>query len=203
MQDWEDYYQILGVSPDANAEQIKEAYRYKVNILHPDRLMGTPERIRRWAEEDLKKVNTAYALLSNPQRRQQYDAERLKKRTTSGDQQRTTATKKPRPEVHPPVIRFQNVAPYAKQVAFFFVRNVGGPFSKVLISKPPSWIKVIETLPLQGDSKLPMRLRIEAVGAQWGTFYSSHIAVRLDEAEARVKVELRTQEKPKRRLWRK
>ncbi|MBA7665812.1 hypothetical protein ES703_73886 [subsurface metagenome] len=45
----EDYYGILGVSPDVNSDQIKEAYLYKVNILHPDRLIAMGERIRRLA----------------------------------------------------------------------------------------------------------------------------------------------------------
>ncbi len=72
MTKFEDYYEILGVSPDASAASLKEAYRYKANILHPDRLMGVAESIRDRAEEDLKRVNKAYDVLKSPGKRQEY-----------------------------------------------------------------------------------------------------------------------------------
>lgn len=72
MTDWEDYYEILGVTPDSSDQEIKEAYRYKVNILHPDRLVNVPEFARRRAEQDLKKVNRAYDVLKDPQRKREY-----------------------------------------------------------------------------------------------------------------------------------
>jgi len=77
------------------------------------------------------------------------------------------------------------------------VRNVGGPYTKVLIGKLPEWVRVVETKPLQSRDKVPMRVQIEAMGIQWGTVYSAQLVVRLDENEARVKVELRTQKKPR------
>jgi len=199
----EDYYEILGVSPDATSEQIKEAYIYKVNILHPDRLAAMPERIRSLAEKDLKKVNVAYEVLSNVERRQQYDAKYFGKIAAVSDKRKTEPLRKPQPEVHPKTIYFNGVLPYIIQKGSFFVRNLGGPYKRVLISKTPEWLKVVKTIPLQGDSKLPMQVQIEATGIQWGTVYSSEIAVRLDENEARVKVELRTQTKPRKPFWRK
>jgi len=69
----EDYYDILGVEPNASIEQIKDAYLYKANILHPDRLAAMTEKVRSMAERDLKMVNAAYEVLSNPKRRQEYD----------------------------------------------------------------------------------------------------------------------------------
>lgn len=66
MADWEGYYEILGISPDSSDQEIKDAYRYKVNILHPDRLARVSESIRHRAEEDLKKVNRAYDVLKDP-----------------------------------------------------------------------------------------------------------------------------------------
>jgi len=80
MSEWEDYYEILGVSPEASPEEVKQAYRYKVNILHPDRLTTAPERIRRQAEEDLKKVNRAFGILRDPAKRREYHAEWLKRK---------------------------------------------------------------------------------------------------------------------------
>ena len=63
-----DYYEILGVSKDADDEEIKKAYRKKAFQYHPDRNQGNRE-----AEEMFKKVGEAYSVLSDPQRRAAYD----------------------------------------------------------------------------------------------------------------------------------
>ncbi|NVM23486.1 MAG: DnaJ domain-containing protein [Desulfobacterales bacterium] len=196
VQDREDYYATLGVPPDANADQIREAYIYKVNILHPDRLAAMPHRVRHKAEEDLKKVNVAYEVLSKPERRRQYDIERFGVAAPVSDRQEIKRAEKPKPEVYPRTVSFDNVLPYVKQQGVFFVRNVGGPYTKVEIGKFPEWIRLIETTPLQSSSKLPMRVKIEAVGIRWGAVYSSQVVVRLDGNEAKVEVRLRTQKKP-------
>ena len=93
MREWEDYYEILGVSPDASSEEVEQAYRYKVNILHPDRLTGASERIRRQAEEELKRVNRAYGILRDQVRRKEYHSEWLKRKNIP----RETNYAQPRP----------------------------------------------------------------------------------------------------------
>jgi molecular chaperone DnaJ len=60
----EDYYNLLGVSKSASADEIKRAFRKKAHELHPDK-GGDAEKF--------KKVNEAYQVLSDPQKRQQYD----------------------------------------------------------------------------------------------------------------------------------
>ena len=62
-----DYYAELGVSRDASAEEIKRAYRKAARRLHPDVNPG-PE-----AEEQFKKVSQAYDVLSDVEKRRQYD----------------------------------------------------------------------------------------------------------------------------------
>ncbi len=64
----EDYYSILGVSKDASADEIKRAYRNLALQLHPDR---NPSKE---AGEKFREVNAAYAVLSDPEKRKQYDA---------------------------------------------------------------------------------------------------------------------------------
>ena len=64
-----DYYQILGVPRNASEEDIKKAYRKLAMQYHPDRNLGN----EKWANEKFKEINEAYAVLGNPEKRQQYD----------------------------------------------------------------------------------------------------------------------------------
>lgn len=62
-----DYYESLGVSRDASPDQIKQAYRKLALQFHPDRNKDAA------ATEKFKEISAAYAVLSDPQKRQQYD----------------------------------------------------------------------------------------------------------------------------------
>ncbi len=64
----EDYYKVLGVSPQASDEEIKKAYRRLALETHPDRNPGDPR-----AEERFKRISEAYGVLSDARKRAQYD----------------------------------------------------------------------------------------------------------------------------------
>jgi curved DNA-binding protein len=63
-----DYYQVLGLKKDATPAEIKRAYRKLAVKYHPDKNPGD-----KGAEEKFKEINEAYAVLSDPQKRGQYD----------------------------------------------------------------------------------------------------------------------------------
>lgn len=60
-----DYYATLGVSKGATPDEIKKAFRKKAHECHPDKKGGD--------EKKFKEVNEAYQVLSNPEKRKQYD----------------------------------------------------------------------------------------------------------------------------------
>ena len=70
-QDWfeKDFYAILGVPADADSAAIKKAYRKLARTLHPDQRPGDKA-----AEKRFKEIGEAYAVLSAPEERKQYDA---------------------------------------------------------------------------------------------------------------------------------
>lgn len=63
-----DYYDILGISKGASDDEIKKAYRKLAMKYHPDRNPDNKE-----AEEKFKDINEAYQVLSDPQKKSQYD----------------------------------------------------------------------------------------------------------------------------------
>ncbi len=64
------YYDTLGVSKSASADEIKKAYRKQALEWHPDKHADNKAR----AEAKFKEINEAYQVLSNPQKKQVYDA---------------------------------------------------------------------------------------------------------------------------------
>jgi curved DNA-binding protein len=64
----EDYYQLLGVSKNAGQDEIKKAFRKLALKYHPDQ-----NKDDKSAEEKFKKINEAYAVLSDSKKRKQYD----------------------------------------------------------------------------------------------------------------------------------
>jgi len=66
-----DYYEILGITPNASAEEIRRAYHMMAFQCHPDRNGGDDE-----ANKEMQEINEAYTILSDPIKRREYDLPR-------------------------------------------------------------------------------------------------------------------------------
>lgn len=64
------YYKILNLSPNASHQQIKSSYKKMVKQYHPDLYVGDKE----FAEQKIKQINEAYDILSNLEKKAEYDA---------------------------------------------------------------------------------------------------------------------------------
>lgn len=68
MADKRDYYEVLGLKKGASEDEIKKAFRKMAMKYHPDKNQGDKE-----AEEKFKEINEAYAILSDPEKKEKYD----------------------------------------------------------------------------------------------------------------------------------
>lgn len=195
--EWEDYYAILQVHPSAEPEVIKAAYGKLAQKYHPDTSKDPT------ASERMKKINIAYEVLSDTDKRKRYHAEWTRRSGKAAGWQGAAVGEKPRPVVDPQYIKFDDVEPGQIQASSFIIRNDGGPYANYEITHPSmndpdSWLRIVDCYALTDSSELPAQAEIEAEGDDWDKTYSENIVIKLDEEATEVKVELKTKPEPAR-----
>lgn len=66
-------YEILGVSADSGKDEIKKKYRDLAKKYHPDRMINASEKEKTEAEKRFREINDAYTILSDDEKRNEYD----------------------------------------------------------------------------------------------------------------------------------
>jgi curved DNA-binding protein CbpA len=142
---WEEACQILGVPVTANTTEIQAQYRYKAQLLHPDKTAGLAGSLRQKAEEEFKRVSAAYDVLNDPRNNPQANPPKL--------------------GVSPRYIRFKDVEPNQKKTTTIEIESIGGSYTKFWMDdSPAAWLKVIEVKSTTNDP-LPLEVTIEASGS--------------------------------------
>ena len=68
-----EFYDLLGVQPDASDDEIKKAFKRKAIKCHPDKHANSTPEVRAAAEEEFKEIGQAYEVLSDPDKRKMYN----------------------------------------------------------------------------------------------------------------------------------
>jgi hypothetical protein len=140
---WEEACNTLGVAETATPAEIKEQYLYKVQLLHPDKTLDKPEKIRQKAEEELTRINEAYKFLSE---------EKNNPRTP------------PKLEVTPLAVRFTDVGLNQKKATTIDIKSAGGPYTNCWIDNSPAPWLVVTGVKATTSEALPLQVTIEAQG---------------------------------------
>ena len=96
------HYDTLGVAPGASASELRKAYLRRARALHPDRQQGRSPADARRAEEAMRQVNVAWGVLSDKQKRSDYDGQLNSRNPTQRTtQQRSPSARRPTPQPQP------------------------------------------------------------------------------------------------------
>ncbi len=134
-----DYYAILGLSPDASLDEIKRAYRVRAREAHPDRFSHMGDTAETEATALMADLNEAYAALSNPDQKREYDLELGAFRSGAPPPPRPTPAPGPAPEAPPAPRRERAVA--GEEVGSTVIREFANRLRKDLLEskKPIPW----------------------------------------------------------------
>lgn len=189
---WKDYYQLLGVQPDADQETIKRIYRRLIQLYHPDVAGASVDQDR------IRELNEADEVLSDPERRARYDqfyrTQKVKTEPSqdtsayeesedwdAADDWESTADSPPIPTLSPDQVDLGVLRSNETRSLTFSPDNLGGPATQWKLTHHPNepWLSVTtqsETFPS------PITLRINPSLLQPGRRYTAEVIFALDGA---------------------
>lgn len=184
MEPFEDYYKILQVDFSAEPEIITAAYRRLVRM-NPDAFGLNPDPE---ATKKMIRINKAYDVLSDAIKRKEYDALWLQRKGGTASSSRDRAFTRPKPIIDPPGILFKNMKPGETKRASFLIINTGGPYTKIHISNPDSWLKILDWHSISKSDELPLKVNIIAQVDNSGKKRAENIYVTLDDVQTHITV---------------
>ena len=177
----QDHYAVLGVPPDADADQIREAHRRRTWQVHPDRLGpdATAEEKRR-AHEAAVALNLAKAELTDPGRRDRFDRSIL---------------------LEPEEVHFSDARAGDFRSASFVISNPGGRAAHEVdlirdFDRSGDFALEVTWMEPTGEAPFPLRIKFRAMGTGAGRAYRGSIRVRAGRSEAVCVVRLTTRARP-------
>jgi hypothetical protein len=117
-----DFYELLGVRPDAGPEEIKRAYRWEAKRCHSD--------LTRGSDELMQALNEAYATLADPQRRRSYDWSR-RSRGRPAPHAHEERARPPEPYLSPSQINWATEGTASAEPVSVRLSNRGGPVTTI------------------------------------------------------------------------
>jgi len=187
-----DYYEELQVDPSAEPDIVEATYKKLAQKYHPD-INKSPSALAK-----MKRINIAHDVLSDVSQRQQYHTEWLRRKNYKVNPPIPTyrptkaRPRKPNLVVTPAHILFKDMMPCQSKQTTFVIDNTGGKYSKLLISKPNSWLRIIDKRPLSNTKELPMEVDIEATNSKHGLNSTEYICIELDDVKASIVVDIQT-----------
>lgn len=91
-----DFYKILGVMREATKEEIKKKYREYAKKYHPDKFSQASDEEKKRAEKIFREINEAYSILSDDEKRKEYNNELSKGTEKTRSRTKTTTTEPPK-----------------------------------------------------------------------------------------------------------
>lgn len=174
---WEDYYKILQIDPSADPETIDTVYKGLMKRYHPD------PNIDKDTTEESKKINVAYSILKNPDKRRKYDAAYRLRQNQAQDQ----SSEEPKPQLvfNPSEITVTKAEPNKPVQAKTIVKNLGGSSSNISIEPLIShdWIELAEIRSVNGDNDFPWEIVLSLTGVDWETTYQGHFGFVCDQEQ--------------------
>jgi hypothetical protein len=185
LEDFTTHYEMLEVAEAASFEEIRTAYRRMAQEYHPDRVPEHLKKLKRDAEEKLKQINEAWAVLGNAAKRHQYDAELKEIREAeANDFECEPPTPPPPPPRQTPPPRlvisqtwfdFTGRGPSEKLEGKFTVGTTRG-LLEATVKSPEPWLHVLQDQ-VAASASQEISFRIEGSTLQLGKMYSGAITV--------------------------